>query len=149
MKVRLQYGLVAVAVISSTLPGQDRLASMPGYAQFSRMAPVIGQVSQQVNGRRVSNINWLRDGLAVEYTVGGQAGKRYRYTFATKTSTEIPFASPPAQRPPAGVPVASDCGQAIDRGRQVEAELSPDKARLAVYRDRNLYLTTPGDCQAA
>jgi dipeptidyl-peptidase-4 len=37
----------------------------------------------------------------------------------------------------------------VDRGRQVESELSPDGSRLAVYRDRNLYLTEAGDCSAA
>ena len=133
---------VAVALAMPTLLlGQDRLAGMPGYSQFTRTAPLVGQLNQEINRQRVTNITWLSNGAGVEYSVGGQSGKRYRFAFATKARNEIPF---PAPRP--AEPFLKDaCGRDIDRGRQAEAQLSPDGKTLAIYRDRNLYIAT--DCQ--
>ncbi|HET9426466.1 MAG TPA: DPP IV N-terminal domain-containing protein, partial [Gemmatimonadaceae bacterium] len=135
-------------LLSLCLPGavlaQDRLPSMPGYAQFARVSPLIGQVNQQIAASRVSSVAWLPDGSGVEYTVGGPGGKRFRYTFATRQRAEVPIPQPPAQGAPQQ---PAHCAQFVDRGRQVEAELSPDGTKLAVYRDRNLYLTTPQDCR--
>jgi dipeptidyl-peptidase 4 len=144
---RSPFALALVAAIPAVLSSQDRLPTMPGYAQFAQVAPVVTQVNQQINAQRVGNLTWLPDGSGLEYTVGGASGKRFRYTYATKAKTKIPIAPPRAQQPPVGAPVDAACGQAVDRGRQVEAELSPDNARLAVYRDRNLYITAPGDCR--
>jgi dipeptidyl-peptidase-4 len=138
-RASVAFGLVFPAMAFA----QDRLPTMPGYAQFARMAPVIGQVNQQIATSRVGGIAWVPGG--VEYTVGGQSGKRYRYTFATKTKTEIPF----AQARPQPNALKDDCGNEIDRGRQAEAVLSPDKSRLAVSRDRNLYITSASDCRLA
>src|SRR4051812_45226685 len=114
--------VIALAV-PTLLFGQDRLPGMPGYSQFTRVAPLIGQVNQEINRQRVTNITWLPNGAGVEYTVGGQGGKRFRYTFATKTKTEVPFPQPQS-RPAASAPQRA-CSQVVDRGRQVEAELSP------------------------
>lgn len=140
---RLSAGLVSLALAPMVLAAQDRLPTMPGYAQFNRMAPVVQQVGQQINAQRVGNITWLTDGSGVEYTIGGQGGKRYRFSFASKAKTEVPF--PQTQPRPGGQ--ARACAQVVDRGRQVESELSPDGTRLAVYRDRNLFVTTPADCR--
>ena len=142
---RRSSSLFGLVLVPALLGAQDRLATMPGYAQFTRMAPVVAQVNQQIAANRVSNITWLPNSVGVEYTVGGQAGKRYRYTIATKAKTEVPFPQPQAR--PASP--SGGCSQSVDRGRQVEAELSPDGSRLAVYRDRNLYMTSPSDCTAA
>ena len=45
--------------------------------------------------------------------------------------------------------VGREIGNEIDRGRQAEAVLSPDKSKLAVNRDRNLYITAASDCRLA
>src|SRR3954471_16617011 len=145
MTRRFVFGLTALAAVPSLALSQDRLPTMPGYAQFSRMAPVIQQVNQQIASGRVSNVSWLADGSGVDYTIGGQGGKRYRFVFASKARSEIPFATPARQGSP--MPEGDCCGS-VDRGRQVEARLSPDRSKLAVYRDRNLYITAPGDCRA-
>jgi dipeptidyl-peptidase-4 len=138
-RVSLTIGLILPGIAFA----QDRLPTMPGYSQFARMAPVIGQVNQQIAASRVGNIAWVPNGI--EYTVGGQSGKRYRYSFATKTKTEIPF----GQGRPQPNAMKDDCGNEIDRGRQAEAVLSPDRSKLAVSRDRNLYITAPSDCRLA
>ena len=139
--------LVLGVALPALVGAQDRLPTMPGYSQFNRVSPLIGQVNQQVAASRVSNVTWLPNGAGLEYTVGGQGGKRFRYSFASKAKTEIPF--PQAQPRPLPAAAQGGCSQVVDRGRQVEAELSPDGSKLAVYRDRNLYLAPPGDCRAA
>jgi dipeptidyl-peptidase-4 len=146
---RSPFVVALFAAIPAALESQDRLPTMPGYAQFAQVAPIVNQVNQQINSQRVSSVTWLADGSGIEYTVGGQSGKRFRYVFATKAKSEIPFptAGSRAGAEPA-VPQGS-CSQFVDRGRQAESELSPDGTKLAVYRDRNLYLTTPADCRAA
>lgn len=137
----------ALVTVPAVLTSQDRLPAMPGYTQFARVSPTIGQLNQQIGTSRISNVTWLGDGSGVEYTVGGQSGKRYRVTFSSKQKTEIPMGSPPMR--PANPQGQQACSAFVDRGRQVEAELSPDGSKLAVYRDRNLYLTSPTDCRAA
>ena len=141
--------LALFAAAPAALESQDRLPTMPGYAQFAQVAPLVNQVNQQINSQRVSNVTWLGDGSGIEYTVGGQGGRRFRYVFATRARSEIPF--PTAGGRAAAEPAAAQgsCSQFVDRGRQAESELSPDGTRLAVYRDRNLYLATPADCRAA
>lgn len=148
MTFRRHSALLATALsLPALVAAQDRLPTMPGYAQATRVAPIIGQLNQQVAAGRVSDVSWLPDGSGVEYTVGGRGGKRYRFVVGSKQKSEIPLPPPPAQ--PATPPSAGGCAAFVDRGRQVESELSPDGSRLAVYRDRNLYLTEPGDCSAA
>jgi dipeptidyl-peptidase-4 len=137
---------VLVVAFPAVLAGQDRLPTMPGYAQFQRVAPIVQQVNQQIASQRVSDVTWLSDGSGLEYTLGAQGGKRYRFAFATRARTEISF--PQAPRP-GNDAAAGGCASFVDRGRQVEAELSPDGQRLAVYRDRNLYMAMPSDCRAA
>ena len=85
----IAFALFAAA--PAALESQDRLPTMPGYAQFAQVAPLVSQVNQQINSQRVSNVTWLADGSGIEYTVGGQGGKRFRYVFATRAKSEIPF----------------------------------------------------------
>jgi len=156
--------LAAGALAPAALLSQDRLKDMPGSAQFQRMSPVLGQVNQQINAARVGGIIWTPDGKGLDYTAGG---KSFHFDFATKRATEQPATAgivgggrggPIAAgggrgrggfvaAPVGGGAATIDCAPARDRGRQFESALSPDGARLALYRDRNLYLTTPGDCR--
>jgi dipeptidyl-peptidase-4 len=148
MTFRHRLGLtVAACCLPALLFAQDRLPTMPGYDQFARVAPSIARVNQQIASSRVSGVTWLPDGSGIEYTVGGQAGNRYRLAFDSRQKTEIPFPQPTAR--PGNSGAEGGCAAMVDRGRQVEAELSPDGSKLAVYRDRNLYLTEKGDCSAA
>jgi dipeptidyl-peptidase-4 len=103
----------------------------------------VSQVYQQLSASQVSNVSWLADGSGLDFTVGSQ--RRLRMDFASGKVTD----APPSPRRAAGPVVASGgdpCMRAVDRGRQVTTALSPDGTRLAVYRDRNLYLTTPSNC---
>jgi dipeptidyl-peptidase 4 len=136
-----------LAVIPASLRSQDRLAQMPGAARFQQMAPVYGQVNQQIAASRVSGIVWTPGGRGLDYSVGGRS---YHFDFATRKSLEVAPNSTTRPERPGGstgpLPSVSACVGSRERGRQFESALAPDGSRLALYRDRNLYLTTPGDC---
>lgn len=147
----------AIAVLPAVMFSQDRLKDMPGAAQAQRMSPVIGQVNQQIGAARVSGIVWAADGKGLEYTVGG---KTFHFDFASKKAVELPFnagnagvragqVNPLAGRGGAapGAAPSMECAASRERGRQFESAVSPDGGTLALYRDRNLYLTTAGDCR--
>ncbi len=160
--------LPVLALAAADAGAQDRLASMPGYDQYQRMAP------QYQNAVRLGNVlagagfggrggrpgggsavTWSADGKSVEYTT---SGTRYRFAIATKGRTELPAESnavPNASGgvpngPPARVPngpqagVLRGCGGVTlpppERGRQRPVAASPDGQRLAHYRDRNVYV---------
>ena len=134
------------SVLPAMLGAQDRLRDMPGSAQYARVAPVYNQVNQQVNAARVSGVKWSADGKGLDYSVGG---KSYHFDFATRKASEVTARAgePPATRPPVVASTTTACGADRDRGRQFEFALSPDGSRLALYKDRNLYITAPGDCR--
>ena len=148
------FSAATIAIVPAALLSQDRLKDMPGYAQFQRMSPVIGQVNQQINAARVTAMTWTPDGKGLDYTVGGRS---FHFDFATKKAIEQAAAASGRGQVPtvggrggvagAGGSGAVDCGGSRDRGRQFESAVSPDGSRLALYRDRNLYLTTAGDCR--
>ncbi|CAN5869406.1 S9 family peptidase [soil metagenome] len=105
---------------------QDRLRSMPGHAQFERMAARIpGSVTQGT----LQGVAWVDGGRALEYT---QSGARYRFDVATRRAVTIEVPPPAATR---------TLGRGVERGRQFESALSPDSTVLAFYRDRNLWLS--------
>ena len=118
--------LAAVAIAPRDAAAQDRLRTMPGYAQYTRMQPLIGS-SVRLGSL---NVTWVDDGKAFEYV---QDGKRMRYVIASKTATEVAAPQPQPQNPQRGGGPA--------RGRQFEAASSPDNALRAFYRDRNLWLS--------
>jgi dipeptidyl-peptidase-4 len=125
-------GRVALLALIAVAPGaraQDRLKSMPGYEQFTRMsAQRIGAVkSGQVSG------TWTDSGKAFEYVWDA---KRYRFDAATGKvgeSTVVPAEALQAD--------GRGFGRGVERGRQFGEATSPDGLRKAVYRDRNLWLT--------
>ncbi|MEO8624882.1 MAG: DPP IV N-terminal domain-containing protein, partial [bacterium] len=120
---------LSVALFASPARAQDRLKSMPGYDQFTRMSTQrVGAVkSGQVAGA------WADSGKAFDY---GFDGKRMRYVVATNTIVDAP--------PLALDAVAANTGRGFggrERGRQDTEALSPDGKRKAVYRDRNLWMS--------
>jgi len=120
--------VLAAAGVAVLLPAdtqaQDRLRTMPGYAQYARMMP---QMQGAVRSGAL-NVTWVDEGRAFEYTL---EGKRWRYDVAAKRATEVAMPAPPARPQFGGGP---------ERGRQYEYAISPDSTKRAFYRDRNLWL---------
>ena len=78
----LSFGLVGVALFHVATSAQDRLKTMPGYAQYQK-------VSTQLNGAVRSGAvsgTWSADSASVEYVLDG---KRYRFDVATRSATEL------------------------------------------------------------
>ncbi len=76
-------GLVAVCAFGVIqLGAQDRLRTMPGYDQFTKMQP---QLQGAVISGAANGIAWADDGKSVNYNA---AGKAYRFDLATMTATE-------------------------------------------------------------
>ncbi|HKT79226.1 MAG TPA: DPP IV N-terminal domain-containing protein [Vicinamibacterales bacterium] len=143
----------------SVLIAQDRLKLMPGYDQYSRMAP---QLQNAFVSNAVQGVRWADDGRSFTYAV---AGDRFSFDLASMTST--PLASAPTPAPAAGgrgvgrqggappaarggleqeqteMPAApmNGCPQiGPARGRQDECVLSPDGTLKAFYRGRNFWV---------
>ncbi|HEX4946303.1 MAG TPA: DPP IV N-terminal domain-containing protein [Blastocatellia bacterium] len=131
---RTTYPLLTLSLVLSLIatPAQDRLKSMPGYAQFQKMRNEIPAAvkSGALQGR------WLDGGKAFEYQ---RDGKLYRFDITTGQETETTVSSA------SGAPPTSGRGRRgasdIERGRQAAFALSPDGKRKAFYRDRNLWLS--------
>jgi len=135
MKQWTRASLLALAVVA-LLPvqsnAQDRLKTMPGYAQAQKMAAALREAPAVKMGT-LTQLAWAADAKTFTYMLDG---KRWSYDVATKKATET--AAPPAATPPGGgrggVP-------GPERGRQFEFANSPDGALKAFYRDRNLWLS--------
>jgi len=110
-----------------TLPAQDRLKQMPGYARYAEMAP---KIARSVT-RGELRAEWAEDGKSFTYS---RDGKRYSYDVGRKTATEVQGEEGPANR------FAGRRGGPA-RGRQATEALSPDSSLRAFYRDRNLWLS--------
>jgi dipeptidyl-peptidase-4 len=122
---------VAVALgaglLSTQIGAQSRLRSMPGYAQYQKMAREIPTAVKS----GALNVMW-RDAQSFEYA---RDGKRYRYDLSLQASTEVAASGP---QEPSG---RGGRTGAPARGRQVDSSDSPDGKLKAFYRDRNLWLS--------
>ena len=129
--LRRGMGLAALALLAIAPSGgaQDRLKSMPGYDQFTRMS---AQRAGAVKSGGVVGA-WADSGKAFDYTLDG---KRYRYDVAANRVADAP-PLPVAVTAPGG----RGTGGGRERGRQDTEALSPDGKRKAVYRDRNLWMS--------
>ena len=78
----IRSALLMTLALPGALAAQDRLKNMPGYEQYTRMAPQIaGSVkSGQVNGQ------WVDGGKGFEYAWDG---KRFRFDAATRKVAEV------------------------------------------------------------
>lgn len=127
---------------SSSTWAQDRLAAMPGHAQYQAIQPKIaGSVKPGV-----VNASWNDPtGRTFEYTLPGQAARagaqRYRFDIARQTSTAIKTPARAVEAPP----VVGQGRQASDlsaRGAYAREHSypSPDGGRRAFTRGNNIYL---------
>jgi len=124
--------VVIVAALPAGLAAQDRLRTMPGYEQYTKM-------SKELQGAVKSgalNATWKDGGKAFEFV---KDGKTWRYDVTTKQTVEVPAAAPAA--PGAGGRGGRGMGGGPERGRQVASVESPDKALKAFYKDRNLFVS--------
>jgi len=126
--VLMVYGVGGVA--------QDRLKTMPGYAQYQRVAR---EIPTAVKSGALS-ATWTGDGKALEYT---RDGKRYRWDVATRHATDLVATegSGGSARSGGSDKAGGSGGETPDRGRQYTTTVSPDRALKAVHRDRNIYLS--------
>jgi dipeptidyl-peptidase-4 len=118
---------LAVGTFSVVTDAQDRLRSMPGYAQHEKMAR---EISSAVKSGALA-VTW-RDPHSFEYA---RDGKRYRYDVSTQSAAEVTGAGPQESTGRGGR------GSGPARGRQVDSSTSPDGKLKAFYRDRNLWLS--------
>jgi len=118
----------AVAALIVTVRAQDRLKSMPGYAQYDRMSR---EIPTAVKSGALA-VTWT-SGHTFEYA---RDGKRYLYDVLTKSASEIGQAGNPLMTGRGG-------RGGLARGRQVDSAMSPDGKLKTTYRDRNLWLSDP------
>jgi dipeptidyl-peptidase-4 len=127
---RVAIGLaLAAGLFSAVTDAQDRLKTMPGYAQYAKMAR---EIPLAVKSGALA-VTW-RDPGSFEYA---RDGKRYRYDIATHAAAEVPAAGPQESTGRG----AGGRGGGPARGRQVDSSVSPDGRLKAFYRDRNLWLS--------
>jgi dipeptidyl-peptidase-4 len=124
-------GALMIALNLLPLTAQDRLKTMPGYAQYQKMRNEIPG-SVKLGSLQVK---WLDGGKAFEYQ---RDGKVYRYDVSTRQAIE---ATASAAAGPADNGARGRRGQGVERGRQFAFANSPDGKHKAFYRDRNLWLS--------
>lgn len=143
---------LVLCLLASASAAQDRLATMPGYAQHQKVAKEIpGSVKLGT-----LSVSWKDEGKAFEYR---QDGKTLRFDVAAgkavvpaEVEKKAPDATAPAGRGPSAGGAApqerrrertGDEGPpvAAPRGRQAGSALSPDGKRKAFCRGRNLWLS--------
>jgi dipeptidyl-peptidase-4 len=122
---------LGVGLFYTSTDAQDRLRTMPGYAQYQKITT---QLNGAVRSGAVSG-SWTPDGSSVEYTLDG---KRYRFDLATKDTTET-AAAPEAAAGRSGR--GGRGGPGIERGRQAASADAPNGLLKAFYRDRNLWIS--------
>jgi dipeptidyl-peptidase 4 len=128
--VGVPAAVAAVALLQAGPAAQDRLKSMPGYAQYQKVQP---QLAGALKSGAITP-NWSADGSSFEYA---RDGRQYRFTLATRQATEIGEAAASAGRGRGG---RGGAPGAPERGRQFVAAESPDRWWRAQYNDatRNL-----------
>lgn len=123
---RTTCALLLLAPLAA-LPAQDRLASMPGHAQYLTLR---SEIPTAVRPGAINAV-WSEDSRSFSYVVDG---KRWRYDLASRRAVE---ASAPAASANGGRPG----GPRVERGRQADVAFTADSTRRAVHRDRNLYVS--------
>ena len=106
---------------------QDKLKNMPGYDQYTKIAP---QIRRSVKPGTLS-ANWSDDGKTFEFI---KDGKLWSYDVRKKKMTDMGDPPPPPPRRRFNRPA---------RGRQYASADSPDGKLKAFTRDRNMYISNP------
>ena len=129
----LACGTLAVLAWDVSTSAQDRLKTMPGYAQYQKMSAQLGGA---VRLAAVSG-TWSADSSGFDYVFDG---KRYRFDAASRSASETGAATDaaPAGRGGRG---GGRGGTGIERGRQAASADAPDGKLKAFYRDRNLWVS--------
>src|SRR5215467_13812298 len=155
--VRGSAMVAVVACSASVAHAQDRLKTMPGYDQYTRMAPLIRTAlgaPQGFGGRGGGGgAAWSADGKSFTFDNGG---KHYVYDVASKKTSEAVEMQPQGTGGRGG---RGGGGGQPARGRQFDFAIAPVGNHRAVYRDRNLWvgdstgagatqITTDGSVQA-
>src|SRR5262245_53722401 len=89
MRLRIRQLLVLAAVcaagvaLAAQQPVLDRLSSMPGYSQFTKMQDEL-RTGGPVFVSGALNVTWVDQGQAFTYNFGGKA---YRFDVATRQAT--------------------------------------------------------------
>ncbi len=123
---RAAIGLaLSTALFGAHISAQSRLRTMPGYAQYQKMAR---EIPSAVRSGALA-VTWS-DARTFEYA---RDGKRYRYDLSSQAAIEVAASGP--QEPSGGGRAGGPA-----RGRQVDASDSPDGRLKAFYRNRNLWL---------
>ena len=117
--------IFAVLGTTSNLFAQDKLKKMPGYTQYSEMAP---KIKSSVKSGQLS-VKWDDNGTAFEYF---KEGKHYRYDVNKGKTTEIEIDPSPVLTKNKSKPA---------RGRQYASTLSPDEKLKAFTKNRNFYIS--------
>ena len=78
----LSFTSVGIALCYATASAQDRLKTMPGYAQYQKVS---AQISGAVRSGAI-NGTWSADSGSIEYVLDG---KRYRFDVAARSATEM------------------------------------------------------------
>ncbi|WP_420387007.1 DPP IV N-terminal domain-containing protein [Roseivirga sp.] len=118
--------LTALSMLILAMPGkaQDKLKNMPGYDQYSRVAP---QIRGSVEYGMIS-ANWSEDGGSFQYV---KDGKLWKYDVKKKTQEDLGTPPRPERRRfnrPA-------------RGRQYASADAPNGELMAYTKDRNMYIS--------
>jgi dipeptidyl-peptidase 4 len=131
--------VLSLALVTASSSAQDVLKTMRGYSRYQKT------VAASTNAVKLGSVSvtWKDDGKAFEYP---KEGKRYRFDIVTKSTTEVSKTTTNSatnqsasaesrreRRARSGAP---------ERGRQYTSALSPDGKLKAVYRNRNVWLTT-------
>ncbi len=116
----------ALATTISISQAQDKLKSMPGYAQYQKIAP---QIRSAIKPGSL-NVTWAEDGKSFEYV---ENGKLQSFSVKTKKVTEVGNIPTPERR----------AWNRPARGRQFDSAESPDGKYKAFTKDRNMYLSDP------
>ena len=124
-KIAVTAMFVAISCATNFAFAQDKLKSMPGYEQYSKMAP---KMRGAVKSGQLS-VTWKDDGKSFEYV---RDGKLYSHDVKKKKTTEIGDA-PTRQR--------RSRGNRLQRGRQYASTDAPNKALKAYTKKRNMYVS--------
>lgn len=128
LKSLFKNALLGVFLCLTTITsGQDKLKSMPGYDQYSEIAP---KIRTSIKMGQINAI-WQDDSF-FEYE---NEGKKYSFSTKSLKPTEIGDAEPRDSRRRFGPA----------RGRQVASENSPNSELKAFTKDRNMYLSNADD----
>lgn len=125
MKKKIIFSLLFVLSFSSSLLAQDKLKNMPGYDQYSKVAPQIRTSVEQ--GRLMAT--WNDDSKSFDYVEGGNL---FRFDMKKKAAQDMGAAPRPERR---------NFGNRPARGRQYASADAPNGQMRAYTKDRNMYIS--------